>query len=109
MPEGHTIHRLARDHTADLAGRPVEAWSPQGRFSEGAARLDGQVATRFEAWGKHEFAWFASGEVLQVHLGLIGVWRRRSRPLPDPVGQVRLRLAGETAGWDLSGPAICTL
>jgi endonuclease-8 len=109
MPEGHTIHRLARDHTSDLAGRPVGASSPQGRFAEGAARIDGQVAQRFEAWGKHEFGFFASGDVLQVHLGLIGKWQRRPQPIPDPVGQVRLRMVGDAHAWDLSGPAVCTL
>jgi endonuclease-8 len=109
MPEGHTIHRLARDHTADLAGRPVVASSPQGRFVEGAARIDGQVPRRFEAWGKHEFGFFGSGDVLQVHLGLIGKWLRRADPAADPIGQVRLRLAGAELAWDLYGPAICTL
>ena len=37
MPEGHTIHRLARDLNRTLGGDPVRAWSPQGRFSDGAA------------------------------------------------------------------------
>ena len=109
MPEGHTIHRLARDHRRDFGGRPVAASSPQGRFAEGAARIDGSVAQRFEAWGKHEFAWLSSGDVLHVHLGLIGTWVRHPVPALDPVGQVRLRLVGEAHAWDLSGPAICTL
>lgn len=109
VPEGHTVHRLARDHRRDLARRPVRASSPQGRFAAGAARIDGAVARRFEAWGKHEFAWFGSGDVLHVHLGLIGRWRRSPAPAPPPVGAVRLRLEGDAAAWDLSGPAICEL
>ena len=41
MPEGHTIHRLARDHTRDFVGQKLQLKSPQGRFelkqrSEGA-------------------------------------------------------------------------
>ncbi len=107
MPEGHTIHRLARDHGRDLAGRPVRASSPQGRFAEGAARVDGRVPVRFDAYGKHELATLDSGEVLHVHLGLIGKWRRQPAPPRPPVGLVRLRLEGETATWDLSGPITC--
>ena len=109
MPEGHTVHRLVRDHRRDLARRVVRASSPQGRFASGAARIDGAVAERFEAWGKHEFAWFAGGDVLHVHLGLIGKWRRTPSPPSVPIGEIRLRLVGETHTWDLSGPAICAL
>jgi endonuclease-8 len=87
----------------------VLASSPQGRFAEGAARLDGHTPTRFEAWGKHEFGFFDTGDVLHVHLGLIGKWNRRPAPVPDPVGQVRLRLEGDTAAWDLAGPNLCTI
>ena len=43
MPEGHTVHRLARDHSTDLGGRVVRASSPQGRFADGAARIDGTL------------------------------------------------------------------
>lgn len=109
MPEGHTIHRLARDQRADLVGRAVRASSPQGRFVEGAARLDGATPARVEAWGKHLFTTFATGDVLHVHLGLIGKFRRRSSPPPAPVGAVRLRLEGQACAWDLSGPIVCTI
>ena len=107
MPEGHTVHRLARDHTRDLAGRPVRASSPQGRFAEGAARVDRRTPERFEAYGKHEFGHLGSGEVLHVHLGLIGKWHRQRVPPELPVGMVRLRLEGEAWAWDLSGPMAC--
>lgn len=109
MPEGHTVHRLARDHARDLAGRPVVASSPQGRFTEGAARVDGRVPLRFEAYGKHEVVHLDSGEVLHVHLGLIGKWRRHAGPVPPPIGEVRLRLeaADGSSAWDLSGPMLC--
>jgi endonuclease-8 len=109
MPEGHTIHRLARDQARDLVGEPVAAASPQGRFAEGAARLDGQVLRRAEAWGKHLFHTYDSGDVLHVHLGLIGKFRRQPSPPADPVGLVRLRLSGPSATWDLSGPNVCAL
>lgn len=109
MPEGHAIHRLAREHDRDLAGRPVRASSPQGRFADGAARIDGRTPVRFAAFGKHELADLDSGEVLHVHLGLIGKWWRRPAPIASPVGAVRLRLEGDTAAWDLTGPMTCRL
>jgi len=103
MPEGHTIHRLARDQNADLAHQVVRTAWVQDRFAEGAARLDGQVLDRVESYGKHMFGWWASGDVLHVHLGLFGKWRRSPSPPPDPIGEVRLRLIGPTATWDLAG------
>ena len=36
VPEGHTIHRLARRHARLLGGQRVSADSPQGRFEDGA-------------------------------------------------------------------------
>ena len=41
MPEGHTIHRAARDHHRIFAGKQLTISSPQGRFAEGAALLSG--------------------------------------------------------------------
>lgn len=108
MPEGHTIHRLARDQARDLGGDKVRAWSPQGRFSDSAALLDGLRLDRTEAFGKHLFHHY-EGQHLHIHLGLIGKLRRHGAPVPDPIGQVRLRLEGTEAAWDLSGPMICRL
>ena len=34
MPEGHTIHRAARDHHRIFAGKQLTISSPQGRFAE---------------------------------------------------------------------------
>jgi endonuclease VIII len=55
MPEGHTIHRLAREHTRLLAGRTLRVSSPQGRFDAGAALLDGRMLERVDPYGKHLF------------------------------------------------------
>jgi endonuclease-8 len=113
MPEGHTIHRLARDQGDDLGGRIVRAEAGQERFASGAARLDGQLLRKADAWGKHLFHSFASGDVLHVHLGLIGKWFRRTPgiegDIAPPTATTRLRLAtddGEVA-WDLTGPMAC--
>jgi endonuclease-8 len=109
MPEGHTIHRLARDLRDDLGGRPVHAEVRQERFAEGARRLDGQVLDGTDARGKHLFLSFDGGDVLYVHLGLIGKFRRHRVPAPEPSPNLRLRLAGEEAAWDLTGPMTCEL
>lgn len=108
MPEGHTIHRLARDQANDLGGRPVAASSPQGRFDESAALLDGAVLDSTEAHGKHLAHHYSEGSILYVHLGLIGKFRRTAADEP-PRGAVRLRLEGEEIAWDLIGPMKCEL
>lgn len=108
MPEGHTLHRLARDLGTDLVDEVVHASSPQGRFSAGAALVDRQQLTKAEARGKHLFLWF-DHEVAHVHLGLIGVFRRTTEPDTEPRGQIRLRLATDTVAWDLSGPNVCEI
>ncbi len=109
MPEGHTLHRLALDHRALLVGRAVEACSPQGRFDEGAALLDGRRALAVEAHGKHLFYDFEDGLILHVHLGLFGRFRRTPRAAPTPRGAVRLRMQVPGACLELSGPTACTL
>ena len=109
MPEGHTLHRLALDHRKWLAGEVVHVTSPQGRFSGGASVLDGQLVTSVEAWGKHLFYRFEGGELLHVHLGLFGRFRRRRQPAPEPRGQIRLRLETSAECIDLSGPTACEL
>lgn len=112
MPEGHTIHRLAKDLRADLGQQPLQVSSAQTRSEGTAALLDGHVLRRTEAWGKHLFLTFESRQVLHVHLGLIGKWFRRTPhsdgALPDPTDTTRLRLARPDDGvaWDLIGPML---
>ena len=50
MPEGHTIHRAALDHHRIMAGQKLKICSPQGRFTEGASRLSGQLCNAVEAF-----------------------------------------------------------
>lgn len=107
MPEGHTIHRLAREHTELLAGQRLTLSSPQGRFAAGAARLDGHRLERVEPYGKHLFYRFEHDLRLHVHLGLYGTWRSGWLPAPEPRGAVRVRLVGESAYAELRGPTAC--
>lgn len=137
MPEGHSVHRLARQLDDVFAGRRLRVSSPQGRFAAGAALLDGREFLTAEAHGKQLFAHFEGGQVLRVHLGLYGAFsfggdetfrgassigaprRIGEREAyddgadvgyegpPEPVGQVRARLVAEHGWADLRGPSAC--
>ncbi|MFN2319413.1 MAG: Fpg/Nei family DNA glycosylase [Dermatophilaceae bacterium] len=110
MPEGHTLHRLALTLEEAFAGTRPRASSPQGRFAEGAALLDDRLLERVDAWGKHLFLTYAEDVILNVHLGLIGVFAVGSHSGPDavppPVGAVRLRLVNDTHVADLRGATL---
>jgi len=103
MPEGHTLHRLAAALRERFAGRAVEVSSPQGRFAESAAVLDGGVVEGAEAWGKHLFVAFEGERFVHVHLGLYGKLDVYDGPPSAPVGQVRLRLVAPPAGDEGDG------
>lgn len=139
MPEGHSIHRLARQFTSVFTGEPLRVSSPQGRFSAGAERLDGAVLTSARAHGKQLFLEFDNDLVMRVHLGLYGAWsfggdsqfrgassigaprrvgERETADAgvpssytgpPPPVGAVRVRLVSEHGWADLRGPTACEL
>lgn len=114
MPEGHTIHRAARLQRALLRGQPVVADSPQGRFTGGAAVLDGRRLRTVNAHGKHLFYRWAPDVTLHVHLGLFGRFRTHRRegaeePLPPTTAGTRLRLVTADAVLQLAGPTACEL
>ena len=107
MPEGHTLHRLARLHQKRFAGAPVFVTSPQERFSESAMVVDGRVLRKADAYGKHLFHHYVGGPVVHVHLGLYGKFTEQKLPMAAPVGQVRMRMVGTDYGTDLRGPTTC--
>lgn len=165
MPEGHTVHRLARTFSDLFLDEAVVVSSPQGRFADGAALISGSTLVRSEAYGKQMFLGFGNPDCadddlqwLRVHLGLYGSWtfsgdssvhvahaigapRKRigeqekvlsdesanvpavvtsnGGPVggieassvvwnpPEPRGQVRVRIIGEHAVADLTGPTAC--
>ncbi len=108
MPEGHTIHRIAKDHSKVLVGHEVAVSSPQGRFAPDAELVDGVVLHRIEPYGKHLFYWWDNGLVGHVHLGLFGKFRVADGH-PEPIGQVRMRMATEHHTIDLAGPTDCSI
>lgn len=109
MPEGHTIHRVARDHQKRYAGQRLRVSSPQGRFKAGAKKLNGNLLERVEAYGKHLFYSWECEQILHIHLGLYGKFHNHRLPPPEPRGAVRLRIVGEAHGFDLNGPTVCEL
>lgn len=89
MPEGHSVHRIARQFGANFVGRTAAVTSPQGRFEVGAAELDGRTITSAEAIGKHLLLGFdgtaaAPDRVLHVHLGIYGAWDFAGAITVDP-------------------------
>lgn len=134
MPEGHSIHRLARQLTDVFAHQRLDVSSPQGRFAEGAALLDGHRFVRSFAHGKHLFAEFSHDLYLNVHLGIYGAFtfggdehftgassigaprkigeqedhrQELSAEPPAPRPTTRARLVSEHGWADLVGPTIC--
>lgn len=118
MPEGHTVHRLARMLRELFAGRPVRVTSPQGRFAAGASLLDGGTVVAAEAWGKQLFVGFAPASSapcvtadavhwLRVHLGLYGAWTFAgdgSTDVVHAIGAPRRRV-GERDSLPAAGPS----
>jgi formamidopyrimidine-DNA glycosylase len=84
MPEGHSVHRIARQFDRNIVGRTVEASSPQGRFVDGARILSGRAATSVKAVGKQMFLEFEDAVWLRVHLGMYGAWDFAGEIIVDP-------------------------
>lgn len=98
MPEGHSVHRIARRLTETFGGREVETTSPQGRFAEGASVLNGRTLTSARAVGKQMFAEFDEALWLRVHLGIYGSWDF-ARVRPNAAGRL-----GQTHEYATSDP-----
>ncbi len=115
MPEGHTLFRLARTLHDHFADRVVAVTSPQGRFEESAALLDGTRLETAQSYGKHLFVDFDHERCVHVHLGLYGKFAVHHGEAPEPRGQVRLRLVAPAVGerpaayGDLRGATACEL
>ncbi|MEO0677906.1 MAG: DNA-formamidopyrimidine glycosylase family protein [Pseudomonadota bacterium] len=109
MPEGHTIHRAARDHADMIVGHRVSAISPQGRFAEGAALIDGRLCTGTGAVGKHLLYHFEGDVTVHIHLGLGGYFTPQPQPADPPRDVVRLRIESPSHALDIIGPNTCEI
>ncbi len=84
--------------------------SPQGRFSEGAAVLDGRRIERMHAYGKHLFYDFDNDLSVHIHLGLFGKFRVSKLPATlEPSPNCRLLIESKTDQLHLAGPTVCEL
>lgn len=108
MPEGHSVHRIARQFDRNFVGRTVAAASPQGRFVEGAAMIDGREALSVRAVGKQMFLAFDGDLWLRVHLGMYGAWDFAGEILVDPTIASANGRMGQTnqGGTDLDDPVL---
>jgi endonuclease VIII len=94
MPEGDTIHRIARVLRGELEGRVLDGLWLRDRGE--VAELAGHRVERIEAVGKHMLVHLGDW-ALRVHLGMHGRWvRRHVRERALPHVTVRL-VAGEAA------------
>jgi endonuclease VIII len=82
MPEGDTVHRVARVLGAELTGQTLTALALRDRGE--VPELAGTAIESVEAVGKHLLVNFSAGWTLRVHLGMYGSWlrshARESRP-----------------------------
>lgn len=84
MPEGHSVHRIAGQFSTNFVGHRVACSSPQGRFANGAALLDGHTMIGARAVGKQLFLEFDNALFLRVHLGIYGAWDFAGEITVDP-------------------------
>ena len=105
MVEGHSVHRVASRHRELLVGKKFKATSPNGRFADGAAAIDGQTFQRIEAVGKNLFAFFGSAKgtlaVVHIHFGMAGVWSvfdSKKETVPPTTSTTRLCLEHAETG-----------
>ncbi|GAA1469475.1 Fpg/Nei family DNA glycosylase [Microbacterium thalassium] len=108
MPEGHSVHRIARQFDRNYVGRAVRASSPQGRFVEGASVIDERTVMSVRAVGKQMFLEFEGDVWLRVHLGMYGAWDFAGEILVDPTIASANGRMGQTnqRGTDLEGEPI---
>jgi endonuclease-8 len=97
MPEGHSVHRIARQFHRNLLGHQVTVSSPQGRFAAGASQLTGSTLVESFAVGKQMFLGFDKGLWLRIHLGIYGAWDFSGElPMDSSIGaprRTRVRMA----------------
>ena len=76
MPEGDSLHRVARRLQA-LVGERVTVETPHPRAASvlAAERLDGRRLEAVEAVGKNLLLSFEGGLVLRSHLRMSGRWQ----------------------------------
>ena len=107
MPEGDTIHRVARTLRPALEGAVLTAAEVHPRTGVSATRMAGRRVSQVEARGKHLLIWLAPAKpegadadlALHTHLRMSGSWHlyRQGQAWQRPVTQRTVSL--ETDQW----------
>lgn len=107
MPEGDTIHRVARTLRPALEGQEVTAAEAHPRTGVAAERMVGRLVRQVEARGKHLLIWLARADAtdnaselaLHTHLRMTGSWHlyRQGQAWQRP--RSRLTVSVETSEW----------
>lgn len=95
MPEGDTVHRVARALGREIGGREVLAVSLHDRGQ--VPELAGRAVVGVEPVGKHMFIHFSGGWSVRIHLGMNGAWRRLHVRQRQPSNPTVSLVVGETA------------
>jgi endonuclease VIII len=95
MPEGDTVHRVARVLVRELQGRTLTRLFVRDRGD--VPELAGRRVDAVEARGKHLLVHIESGWTLRVHLGMKGRWVRRHVRERVDRDVTAMIVAGETA------------
>jgi len=104
VPEGDTIHRLAAQLRALLAGQPVVRVEVARRQMGGPPPPPpGTLVDGVEAAGKHLLIRFADGTTLRTHLQMNGRWRWYATDEPSRWPRHRMRARVEVPGVE----AVC--
>jgi endonuclease VIII len=95
MPEGDTVHRVARVLAAELTGQTLGSLALHDRGE--VPELAGRTIESVEAVGKHLFVNFSGDWTLRVHLGMHGRWLRKHVREPRPTNWTVIITIGDVA------------
>lgn len=109
MPEGHSVHRIARQFRRSFLGEPVTVTSPQGRFAADARLIDGRSISQSRAVGKQLFLEFDNGLWLRVHLGMYGAWDFAGRILTGDDPRASSGVGSSPADTDDAEPSLASI
>ena len=106
MPEGDTIHRIARTLQTALAGKIVtrfETVLPALARVDDDTPLRGRTIERVHAVGKHLLIEFSGGLALRTHLRMNGSWHIYRSGERWQRSRIDMRIVIATADWEAVG------
>jgi endonuclease-8 len=107
MPEGDSLHRIARRLQVLVGERlEVETPNPRGQVTRLAERLDGRVLESVEAVGKNLLLHFEGGLTVRSHLRMTGRWRVRRRGTVSSRGPWLVLRGSEWEAAQYGGPVL---